>query len=54
MTVLTWSFVQGLSELLLEGPLAKMAGNDLKSNYQIESALRTFEFLISSGRKKRS
>jgi AcrR family transcriptional regulator len=52
MIILTWSFVQGLSGLLLEGPLAQMAGDDLKSNDQIESALRTFEFLIS-GRSKR-
>ena len=53
MTILTWSFVQGLSELLLEGPLAKMGSYDLKSNDQTESALGTFEFLISGGRKKR-
>jgi AcrR family transcriptional regulator len=53
MTVLTWSFVQGLSGLLLEGPLAQMAGDDLKSRDEIESALRTFEFLILGRGKRR-
>lgn len=52
MVILTWAFVQGLSGLLLEGPLARMAGDDLKSNDKIESALRTFEFLISGGGQK--
>ncbi|MGA8594226.1 MAG: TetR/AcrR family transcriptional regulator [Bryobacteraceae bacterium] len=52
MVLLSWAFVQGLSGLLLEGPLARMAGDDLKSNDEIESALSTFEFLIS-GRSKR-
>ncbi|MBV8843232.1 MAG: TetR/AcrR family transcriptional regulator, partial [Bryobacterales bacterium] len=39
MTILTWSFVQGLSELLLEGPLAKMADtvDSFKSDDQVES-----------------
>jgi AcrR family transcriptional regulator len=53
MTILTWSFVQGLSGLLLEGPLAQMAG-ELKTDDQIESALRAFEFLVSCRGKKRS
>jgi hypothetical protein len=53
MVILAWSFVQGLSGLLLEGPLARMAGDDLKSNEEIESALRTFEFLISGRGKRR-
>lgn len=53
MVILTWAFVQGLSGLLLEGPLANMAGDDLKSNDEIESALRAFEFLISGGGKNR-
>ena len=53
MVILAWAFVQGLSGLLLEGPLARMAGNDLKSNDDIESALRTFEFLISGRGKRR-
>jgi len=52
MVILTWAFVQGLSGLVLEGPLARMDGDGLKSNDEIESALRTFEFLIS-GRDKR-
>ncbi|MBV9264952.1 MAG: TetR/AcrR family transcriptional regulator [Acidobacteriaceae bacterium] len=51
MTILSWSFVQGLSELLLEGPLAKMSGSNLKSRDKIESALRAFEFLIAGRRK---
>jgi AcrR family transcriptional regulator len=53
MVILAWAFVQGLSGLLLEGPLARMAGDDLKTDDQIESALRTFEFLISGHGKKR-
>jgi AcrR family transcriptional regulator len=53
MTILTWSFVQGLSELLLEGPLAQTAGDGLKTNDEIESALRTFEFLLSRRGKGR-
>lgn len=53
MVTVSWAFVQGLSGLLLEGPLARMADGDLKTNDQIESALRTFEFLISRHGKKR-
>lgn len=53
MVILTWGFVQGLSGLLLEGPLATVAGDDLKSNDEIEWALRTFEFLISGLSKRR-
>jgi AcrR family transcriptional regulator len=52
MVILAWSFVHGLSGLLLEGPLARMAG-DLDSNQEIASALRTFEFLISGRGKRR-
>jgi len=53
MVILAWAFVQGLSVLLLEGPLRR-TGDDLKSNDEIESALRTFEFLISRRGKERS
>jgi AcrR family transcriptional regulator len=53
MVILSWAFVQGLSGLLLEGPLGRRAGDDLKSNEEIESALHTFEFLISGRGKKR-
>ena len=53
MVILAWSFVQGLSGLLLEGPLARMSGDDLKSNEEIESALHTFKFLISGRGKRR-
>jgi AcrR family transcriptional regulator len=53
MVILSWAFVHGLSGLLLEGPLARRAGDDLKSNDDIESALRTFEFLISGHGKSR-
>lgn len=53
MVILTWAFVQGLSGLLLEGPLGGRAGGDLTTSDEIESALRTFEFLISGRAKKR-
>jgi AcrR family transcriptional regulator len=53
MVILSWAFVQGLSGLLLEGPLPRIAADDLKSNDEIESALRTFEFLISRRGKRR-
>ncbi len=53
MVILAWAFVHGLSGLLLEGPLGRMAGDDLKSNDEIESALRAFEFLISGRGKRR-
>ena len=53
MVILAWAFVHGLSGLLLEGPLARMSGDDLKSNEEIESALRTFKFLISGRGKRR-
>ena len=53
MVILAWSFVQGLSGLLLEGPLPRMASGDLKSNDEIESALRAFEFLISRRGRRR-
>ena len=53
MVLLSWAFVQGLSGLLLEGPLARMADDDLKSDDEIESALSTFEFLISGRGKTR-
>lgn len=53
MVIVSWAFVQGLSGLLLEGPLVRMAGDDLKSNDGMESALRTFEFLISGRGKRR-
>lgn len=53
MLILTWAFVQGLSGLLLEGPLAGMAVGDLTRNDEIESALGTLEFLISGRGKKR-
>jgi AcrR family transcriptional regulator len=53
MVILAWAFVHGLSGLLLEGPLRRMADGDLKSNDEIESALRAFEFLISGRGKRR-
>ena len=52
MVTLTWALVQGLSGLLLEGPLARRADDDLKANDHMESALRTFEYLISGRGKK--
>ena len=53
MVILAWAFVHGLSGLLLEGPLARMTGDDLKSKEEIESALHTFKFLISGRGKRR-
>ena len=53
MVILSWALIQGLSGLLLEGPLPRMAADDLKSNDEIDSALRTFEFLILRRGKRR-
>ena len=50
--IVTWSFVQGLSGLLLEGPLARMAGGDRTRDEEIESAMGAFEFLISGSGKR--
>ena len=52
MVTLSWAFVQGLSGLLLEGPL-RMSSDDRKTKHQIESALDVFEFLVSGRRKMR-
>jgi hypothetical protein len=47
MIILTWSFVQGLSGLLLEGPLASMAGDDLKSAKGADARRQTVEELAN-------
>jgi len=52
MVTLTWALVQGLSGLLLEGPLARRAHDDLNANDHMKSALSTFEYLISGRSKK--
>lgn len=49
--LLAWAFVQGLSWLLIEGPLAKMTPEGLTVDDQVESAFRAFKRLLT-GRKK--
>ena len=48
MVIVAWAFVQGLAGLLLEGPLTR---HNLNRSEEIESALRTFEFLLRRGKK---
>ena len=48
--LVAWEFVQGLSWLSIEGPLAKMATEGLTADDQVESALRAYKSLLA-GRK---
>ena len=52
MVTLSWAFVQGLSSLLLEGPLARATDGDIQISDRIESAFDAFAFLISGGGRK--
>lgn len=50
MVTLSWAVVQGLSELLLEGPL-QVANSDSAVEVELEAALSVFEFLVSRTRR---
>lgn len=49
--LVAWAFVQGLSWLLIEGPLANMAAEGLTADDQVKSALQAYKSLLA-GRKK--